>query len=167
MGQLVGGNYIKKKLQQIVGEQEFIYHIIIDWFVNRWIILDHTHAFDLDQLRTSGNIPDMRCDGLCLHCGSCRKTSNTFDRVTLASQKCLNVFAWIRSFSLPEFCSCNVWYSILELIRSNTKPLPELPALWSCHKGVIGGLKYVWSCGTRKISDLKAQLVWGTWIELT
>lgn len=102
-----------------MNRNSFTISLLIDLWT-WWIILDHTHILDQDQLWTSDNIPDMRCDGLCLRCSSCRKTSNTFDRVTLASQKCLNIFAWIRSFSLSEFCSCNVWCSILHC-RTNTQ----------------------------------------------
>lgn len=101
-----------------MNRNSFTISLLIDLWT-WWIILDHTRTFDLDQLWTSDKIPDMICDGLCLRCASCRKTSNTFDRIALAPQKCLNIFACITS-SLPEFCSCNAWFSILHY-RSNTQ----------------------------------------------
>lgn len=49
---------------------------------------------------------------------------------------------------------CATWGN---LMHGLIEPLPELPVLWSCDKGVIGSLLY--ARVTRKILDLKAQPV--------
>lgn len=125
-----------------MNRNSFTISLLMDLWI-WWIILDHTHTFDLDRLWTSDNIPDMRCDGLCLHCGSCRKTSNTFDRVTLAPQKCLNIFAWIRILVCQSFAA--VMFGAVSILHRRSNIQQHQTIAWIASVVVLQQRSNMWS----------------------